>query len=164
MFAWILGIGAMLSLFISHQKKSRNGILAYKLCADVFWASHYICLGAMAGMIPNLVGIFREIIFINRERHKFAGSIAWPCLFILTNLTLGIISFDAWYDVLPIIASMFVTVSLWINNPKLTKFISIPVSAAFLIYNVFVNSYVGVFNESIAILSILLFFIRRKRK
>ena len=164
MFAWILGIGAMLSLFISHQKKSRNGILAYKLCADVFWASHYICLEAMAGMIPNLVGIFREIIFINRERHKFAGSVAWPCIFILTNLTLGIVSFDAWYDVLPIIASMFVTVSLWINNPKLTKFISIPVSAAFLIYNIFVNSYVGVFNESLAILSILLFFIRRKRK
>ena len=164
MLAWILGIGAMLSLFISHQKKSRNGILAYKLCADVFWASHYICLEAMAGMIPNLVGIFREIIFINRGRHKFAGSVAWPCIFILTNLTLGIISFDAWYDVLPIIASMFVTVSLWINNPKLTKFISIPVSAAFLIYNIFVNSYVGVFNESLAILSILLFFIRRKRK
>ncbi len=164
MFVWILGVGAILSLFISHQKKSRSGILIYKLCSDVFWAAHYICIGAMAGAIPNFVGIFREIIFINRERRKFASSVVWPCLFILTNLTLGFISFDVWYDVLPIVASVFVTISLWINNPKLTKCISIPVSGAFLSYNIFVGSYIGIFNESISILSILLFFVRRKKR
>ena len=164
MFVWFLGIGAMLSLFISHQEKSRNEILIYKMFADVFWAAHYICLGAMAGAIPNFIGIFREFIFLNKERHKFANSIVWPCLFILTNLTLGMISFDAWYDILPIAASAFVTVSLWIHNPKLTKCISLPVSGAFLIYNIFVCSYMGIFNESLAILSILLFFVRRKRR
>jgi hypothetical protein len=164
MFVWLLGIGAMLSLFISHQKKSRNGILIYKMFADVFWAAHYIFLGAMAGAIPNFVGVFREIIFINRTRRKFASSIVWPCLFILANLTLGIISFDVWYDILPIVASVFVTISLWINNPKLTKYISIPVSGAFLTYNIFVGSYIGILNEPVAILSILLFFARRKRR
>ncbi len=164
MFAWIFGIGAMISLFISHQKKSRSGILIYKLCADVFWAAHYICLGATAGAIPNVIGIFREIIFINRERCKFASSVVWPCIFILTNLKFGIMSFDVWYDILPIAASVFVTISLWINNPKLTKCISIPVSGAFLTYNIFVGSYIGIFNESIAILSILLFFVRRKKR
>lgn len=163
MFVWIFGIGAMISLFISHQKKSRSGILIYKLCADVLWAAHYFCLGAYAGAIPNIVGVLRESVFINRGRHKFADKPIWPCLFILINLTLSILSFEAWYDLLPICASVFVTVSLWINDPKLTKCISVPVSCAFLAYDVFVGSYIGIVNESLAIISIIIFFIRRKK-
>ena len=65
---------------------------------------------------------------------------------------------------MPIIASSFVTVSLWINNPDLTKIISIPVSVAFLVYDIFVGSYVGIINESIAICSIFLYFIKKFRR
>ena len=163
MLVWIFGIGAMISLFLSHQGKTRKGILAGKLSADLFWSAHYICLGAFAGVIPNFVGIFRELVFINRKRYKFASLAFWPVIFIITNLTLGVLSFDAWYDILPVTASAFVTVSLWIDNPKLTKCISIPVSSAFLLYDIFVGSYIGVVNESIAIFSIILFFIRNER-
>ena len=158
MLTWIFGIGAMISLFMSHQGKTRKGILAGKLSADLFWSAHYISLGALAGVIPNFVGIFREIVFINRKRHRWAGKALWPVLFIGINLTLGILSFDAWYDLLPITASAFVTVSLWMDNPRLTKCISIPVSGAFLLYDIFVGSYIGIVNESIAIFSIILFF------
>lgn len=163
MWGYIFGIGAIVSLFISHQKKSRRGILIFKLCADLFWAAHYFSLGAIAGVIPNFVGIFRELVFIRRGQSRLASKAFWPFLFILVNLSLGIASFDAWYDILPLVASAFVTVSLWINNPHLTKCISIPVSAAFLIYDIFVGSYVGIVNEAMAILSILLFFIRRRQ-
>jgi len=161
---WFFGLGAMVSLFISHQSKNRKGILLGKLCADLFWTAHYALLGAIAGAIPNCVGIFREIIFVNRKKYKFANKILWPILFAIINLTLGILSFKSWFDFLPITASAFVTLSLWIDNPKLTKVISIPVSTAFLIYNLYVCSYIGIANESIAIISILLFFIKIRRK
>ena len=157
----LLGIGAMLSLFLLYQQKSRKKMLLCKLSADVFWIFHYFTLGATAGMIPNFVGIFREIIFVNRESKKWAGSPVWCVLFILVNATLGICSFDAWYDLIPIAASSFVTVSLWINRPDLTKMISVPVSAAFLIYDIFVLSYVGMINESIAIISIIIYFVKK---
>ncbi len=164
MTEWILGMGAMVSLFASHQQKNRKGILVGKLCADLFWAAHYICLGAFAGMIPNIIGIFREIVFINRKKYKFSGKAMIPIAFILVNISLGIVSFEDWFDILPILASAFVTFSLWIDNPRLTKWISIPVSAAFLIYDVFVHSYMGIINESIAILSIIIFFIKHGGK
>jgi len=164
MLAWIFGIGAMVSLFVSHQQKSRKGILAGKFCADLFWTAHYMCLGALAGMIPNFIGIFREVVFINRKNYKFAGKAIIPIAFIMVNITLGIISFEEWFDALPILASAFVTLSLWIDNPRLTKYISVPVSTAFLVYDVYVNSYMGIINESIAILSIIIFFIRYGEK
>ncbi|MBR4000060.1 MAG: YgjV family protein, partial [Clostridia bacterium] len=57
-------------------------------------------------------------------------------------------------------ASTAVTVSLWIDNPKLMKLISVPVSLSFLIYDIFVGSYIGIINESIAIFSIIISFLQ----
>ncbi len=54
--------------------------------------------------------------------------------------------------------------SLWINNPDLTKKLSIPIATAFLIYDIFVGSYMGMINESISILSIIIYFIRKYKE
>jgi len=162
--AQLLGIGAMVSLFLVYQQKERKKLIAAKLSADVFWVAHYFLLGGYGGMIPNFIGIFRELIFINRRKKKWAGSVVWPILFIIINWTLGVMTFKSLYNVLPITASTFVTVSLWIENPRLTKIISIPVSLAFLVYDIFVGSYIGIVNESLAIISIIISFIKEKRR
>lgn len=158
----LLGLGAMISLFLIYQQKSRKKILMCKLSADIFWILHYLSLGATAGIIPNFVGIFRELVFVNRNTKKWADTPLWVCLFITVNSILGIYSYEEWFDIVPIIASAFVTVSLWIDNPRLMKLISLPVSLAFFVYDLFVLSYVGMINESIAIVSIIIHFIKNK--
>ena len=162
--AQFFGLGAMISLFLIYQQKSRKKILISKLCADICWVIHYLCLGGTAGMIPNAVGIFREIIFLFRKKQKWAKSLLWPAVFIVINWALGFGTFHTWYNLLPITASSFVTVSLWIDNPKLTKIITIPVCIAFMIYDFYVKSYIGMINESISIVSIIMFFIKERKK
>lgn len=158
--AQVFGIGAMICLFLIYQQKSRKGILLLKLCTDVCWVVHYALLGAVAGMIPNFVGIFRELIFMHRKDKKWAGLILWPILFVLINWGLGFSTFKSLYNILPIAGSTAVTISLWIDNPRMTKIICIPVSLAFLIYDIFVGSYIGIVNESVAICSIVIWLIR----
>ena len=153
--SWFFGIGAMLSLFFLYQQQSRKKLLACKFCADVCWVFHYLCLGAIGGAIPNFVGIFRELVFANREEQKWANHTAWPLLFITMNFALGLASFRTPINILPITASALVTISLWLRKPVLTKLLSVPVSAFFLLYDIFVGSWLGVVNESIAIISIL---------
>lgn len=160
----MLGIGAMVSLFLIYQQKSRSGMLICKLSADIFWSAHYLCLGAVGGMIPNVIGIFRELVFINRKKHKWASIFLWPIIFIIINWTWGLFTLSHWYNLFPLCASTVVTISLWIDNPRLTKLISIPVSLSFLIYDIFVGSYVGVINESIAICSIIISLIKTKKE
>ena len=46
----------------------------------------------------------------------------------------------------------------------MTKMISVPVSLTFLIYDCFVGSYIGIINESLAILSILINYIKNKKQ
>lgn len=158
--AQLFGLGAMASLFLIYQQKSRKKMLFAKLSADICWVVHYLCLGGYAGMIPNGVGIFRELIFVNRKDKKWATSIIWPIIFIIINWTLGFRTFNDWYNLLPITASTFVTISLWIDNPHLTKIISIPISSAFLIYDIFIGSYIGIVNEAVSICSIAIYFLK----
>lgn len=161
--SWLFGFGAMVSLFMIYQQKDRKKLLLFKLSADVCWVVHYLCIFAPGGAIPNFVGIFRELVFVNREEKKWADCFLWPILFIAVNLTLGLVTMDSCINLLPITASVFVTVSLWLKRPALTKIVSVPVSAAFLIYDIFVHSYIGMVNESIAICSIIISFIRSRK-
>jgi len=163
LIAQVFGIGAMLSLFLIYQQNDRKKLIACKLSADVFWVAHYLCLGAYGGAIPNFVGVFRELVFINRESKRWASLPFLPIIFILINWALGFTTFNSPINILPIAASTFVTISLWCRKPLLTKIISVPVSLTFLIYDIFVGSWVGVINESLAIISIIISFIKNKR-
>ena len=158
----IFGFGAMFSLFCSYQQKTRRRFIIAKLSADICWGAHYLFIGATAGAIPNFIGIFREIVFVNRNDKKWTKSAVWPVLFIFINFSLGISTFHSVYNLLPILASTFVTISLWINNIKLTKLISVPVCIAFMIYDFHVSSYIGMINESVSIFSIIIYFIKRR--
>lgn len=160
---WVFGIGAMLSLFLVYQQKSRKNLIICKLCADICWVFHYICLGAYGGAVPNLVGIFRELVFVNREKQKWANLPFWPFVFIIANLSLGMLTFSRAVNIIPVTASVFVTLSLWCKNPRLTKLISAPVSAAFLVYDVLVASWIGVINESISIFSIIIYMVNNRK-
>ena len=156
----IFGIGASVSLFLIYQQKNRSKLLLCKLSADICWIIHYFYLGAYSGMVPGTVGIFRELIFLNREKHKWCNKIIWPIIFILCNWALGYMTYKTPADLLPIIASTFVTVSLWLKNPYFTKMISVPVSIVFIIYNFYVHSYIGIFNESLSLISLIIFYIK----
>lgn len=162
--SWFFGIGAMISLFLTYQQKQRKKLLMCKLCADLCWGAHYLCLGAYGGVIPNFIGIFREIIFINREKRKWANHILWLILFICLIFSLGITTWGNSINILPIIASIAVTVSLWLKKPKSTKTVLLPVTVMFLVYDVFVGSCIGVVNESLSILSLLISLFRIQRK
>lgn len=161
--AQIFGIGAMVCLFLIYQQTKRKNLILMKLGADICWVIHYLCLGAPGGMIPNFVGMFRECVFINREKSKWASNALWPVVFIVINWLLGIRTFKSPINILPICASTFVTISLWLRKPRLTKIISVPVSLAFLIYDFFVGSYAGMINETIAIVSIGIYFVKGEK-
>jgi len=156
----VFGVGAMISLFFAYQQTERKKLIIAKLCADGCWVAHYFCLSAYGGMIPNAVGIVRELVFMDREKSAWKNSPLIPVAFILINWGIGAWTFQSPINVLPIVASTLVTVSLWLKNPKLTKILSLPVSVSFLIYDLCVGSWIGVINESFAIVSILLSFIR----
>lgn len=164
--AQLIGILGMAALFMSYQQTERKRLILCKLGADVMWVAHYLMLGAIGGAIPNFVGIFRELVFMQRgdEKKRWARSPIIPAVFILINWALAILTWKSPLNLLPICASTFVTVSLWVKNPKLTRMISAPVSITFIVYDCFVGSWIGIVNESVALISIVSSFIKNDLK
>ncbi len=154
----------MAALFTSYQQTERRRLIFFKLCADVIWVVHYLMLGAVGGAIPNFVGIFREVVFMQRDEKKWAQSRVIPVIFIVLNWGLAIGTWRSALNLMPIVASTFVTISLWVKNPKLTRAIGAPVSLTFIIYDIFVGSWIGIVNESIALVSIVSSYLRNDRK
>ncbi len=158
------GALGMVSLFLSYQQTERKKLIAGKLGADAACVLHYLCLAAWGGAIPNFVGIFRELVFMQRDGgKKWANSPVIPAAFILLNWTLAALSWDTALTLLPIGASTFVTISLWARKPRVTRLICLPVSVCFIIYDCFVGSWIGIVNESVAIVSILVSMFRNDR-
>lgn len=153
--AQLFGAFGMGCLFLSYQQNERKKLIAGKLAADVMWVIHYLLLGAVGGAIPNFVGIFRELIFMQSDK-KWARSVFFPIFFICLNWTLALSTADLPLSLIPICASTFVTVSLWVKKPRITRIIGAGVSTAFIVYDVFVHSWIGIINESVAIISIAL--------
>ena len=151
----IFGLGAITFLFISFQQNKRINLLLCKLSADVCWSVHYFLLSAFAGL-------FREIIFMNSEKHKWADNPLWLVGFLCMNIVLGISNYNSPIDSFPIVASVFVTISMWIKNINFTKLIVSIACMLFWIYNFSIGSFAGIVSETISIISIIIFFIRRQ--
>lgn len=113
-------------------------------------------------MIPKFVGIFRETVFMNRETKKWASLPFWPIIFMCINWILGFMTFSVPVNNIPIVASTLVTISLWLKKPWHIKLLLCFASLLFLIYDLFVGSWVGVLSESISVLSILIYFIKTR--
>ena len=152
--AQVVGACGMLSLFIMYQQSNRMKYLCFKLLSDVIWTTHYLMLFAIGGAIPNMVGIVRELVFMKEFKNRYT-KIIWAAIFITINAGLAILLANSWIQFVPICASALVTISLTFKNTTNIRLLSIPISITFLIYDVFVGSWVGVLNESISLVSMI---------
>ena len=159
-FAQVSGLGAMLALFAAYQQKTAKRLTVAKLSADVCWSLHYFFLGAYTGIVPNAVGILRELIFMQRKEKKWANSPVFPVLFVLIGWGVGFMTFRGPISLLPLCASTVVTLGLWTQNQLVCKLACLPASLCFLIYDIFVGSYIGIVAESFSLISLVIFFVQ----
>lgn len=166
--AQLVGFGGTYMLVTLYQQKSRRALLFRKLTADVLWTVHYLLLSvgtptAFAGAIPNGVGILRESVFLN-EKHKWARSPLWPIVFILIGWAIAIPKLqESLWGLLPMCATTIVTVAMRLSDPRMTKLLSFPACLAFLIYDIVVGSWAGLFNEALSLASIVVYLVRARR-
>ena len=168
--AYFFGLCGLCCLVLSYQQTDRRKLLLGKLGSDIFWCVHYCLLAAWGGAIPNGLGAVRELVFRQRDKRKWASSPVIPFLFVLASWAVAILSIildesrRTLWTLLPIAASTAVTFSLWARKPKVTRIICLPVSVCFIVYDIVVGSWIGIVNESIAIVSIIVSICRNDKQ
>lgn len=160
-FTLVSGILGITANVIIYQQKSGKRVLIYKLISDIIWAYHYYTLNAYSGMAVAIVGIFREIVFLTRQKKK--TSKIWLVIFICIALICAFYTWKGIISLLPATASVLSVISFWKANPTLTRIIAYPISACMLTYDIVYNSYTGIINELLTLVSSTIGILFRKK-
>lgn len=145
------GFLGMVFIFLCFQCKKYRHVLLSKLTADIFWMIHYFFLGAFSGAATNLVCCIRETVYMFEKNEK--RRYAWLVLFVLLNWLGAFLTWRGIWNILPAAVSTFGAYSFWQNNVKTTRKIGILNGILMFVYDIFANSYVGMINESLTIIS-----------
>lgn len=159
LLAFITGaLGIAANVFI-YQQKSGKKLVIFKLISDCLWAFHYLLISANAAAAIAIVGIFRELVFINQDK-KWGRSNWWLVFFLMCSIASTVFTWKGIAGILPGIASVLSVISFWRNKPSLSRGLAFPISASMLTYDIACGSYTGIINEIFTLTSALIGVIR----
>ena len=163
--AEILGFSATGIGFFIAQQKSRSRILLIKFICDVLWVTHFALIGAFSGMAISLIGCLREIVFAKNGESKKNN--ATYLLFVSIGIGATLIAWESAWSTFSLISTVLSTTAYWQRNPNKIKGLLFIVALSQMTYAIASASYAAIFNETLVIISTLIFFGRylyEKRK
>lgn len=157
-------IFAVILLGSTYLIKDKRVILLLSIMFCTFYGLQYLLLNAMTGLLMNAVSIIRNIWFyINAKKKKKNSIIVLIVLFVIT-IILGLISFKNIFSIVPIIATLLYTYSVWQDDIKVYRWLAIPYSLSWIVYNVSANSIFGIITECILLVIEIIGVIKLRRK
>ena len=179
----VIGFIAISFSIIAVQFNTHGKIIAFKTLSSLLFAIQYLLLGAYTGMVMDVIGSARNIVFthtVKKGKSTKNQIIFFSILTVLLGVTSIILTWDVskiiWTEnvkiatilmvivsITSIIAKLLTTVAYGIKNPHLIRMVNLPSCSLWLIYNIVVFSLAGVLNEIMSIVSIILAEIRLKK-
>ena len=144
----LIGLLGFCILVLSFYKKDTVTILTYQITSNFAYTVHYFLLGGLSGAFCSLIGIIRNLVLIKSDNKKIIIPI-----FIFVYLLVTIIFYEGIYSLFPMIANFTYLVMLTPKNKKNILTGAIINSIFWILYSIFVSSYVSVVTESILIVS-----------
>ena len=175
-FVQVLGfVGIGLNLIAVQFNKYRT-IIFFKTMGSLLFALQYFLLGAYTGMVMDLIGSIRNIIFTLNVKNKRSNKgyvIFFACLTAIAGIITIAMTWDVskirWTDdvklatilmvvisALSIFAKLISTISYSIANPHKMRLLNLPSAGCWLIYNFVAFTLAGTINEIMTLGSILI--------
>ena len=145
----------------TYHVKNRKTILILNILIQMLFAVAYICLGAWTGLAMALVAIVRNVIFIideNKKGKKEKGKmnkidvIVLVVVYIISIIS-AILTYDSFFSLLPVIATMIYTYAVCQKNIKIYKLLGIPIEILWIGYNIYIKSIFGIILEIIMLIN-----------
>ena len=157
--AQAIGLLAAGFIFASYQQRGRKKILILQIISGALFTVHFLLLGAYSGAAMNLLGTLRSLVYSQSDK-RWAKSPVWLFVFIAAFSAAGVLTWSGLKSILPLIAMLLTTVSLWLKSPRLIRAVTFPSSPMWLAYNVLVRSYSGILTECFVTTSLTIAIIR----
>lgn len=158
--AQIFGVFALLILVISYQQTVRKRFLFLQIFSNIFYALQYFVLNAYTAVITTFITIIELFIFHKNELDNKKTNIFILVIIELLLISLGIITYNGIYSLIPIIIACIFTYGNFQSNLKITYFIGIIVAVLWVLYNFVVGAYVSLLGNMFEFFASLIGFVR----
>lgn len=142
-------IFAVLTLGFSYLTKDKTKIMIFVTMTSVFYGVEYLFLGAFAGVAVNAISIIRNIWFYINAKKNNKNSV-WVLITLSILLVVcGMITYVNVFSIIPIVATIMFTYSVWQNNYRIYRYMAVPMSIMWIIYNLICGSILGTIAETV---------------
>jgi len=150
-----MGMLAVVLGFACFQMRTQKKLLILQTLSIVAFCLHYYLIGAVSGLVTNIIGIVRNMAYYHREKGVFSGR--WvPVFFAILLGVGGLFSWEG-FETLFVVAGVVIhTLCLSLKDPQMIRRSVLVSSPLLLIYNILVLSIGGIVFEAAAILSSLI--------
>lgn len=157
-----VGLFGMLALILSFQFKRRRTIILMQLLGSVFFGVHFFLLGSITAAAMNATVVLRNALF---ARYNRADRPWWPfALVMIITIVATIVTWSGWISLLPMSALLVTTIGLWYRDEQKIRLWSLGSPPCWITHNIIVGSVPGIINEAVAFISILVSYLRYRRK
>lgn len=141
------------SLGTTYFLKNRKFILTFSLFAVICNGFGFFFLGAWSGLAMSAFAILRNIIFMIQNKYFKTEKITWVDWLILGVLVIvsiisAVFTYDGFFSLLSIFATMTYTVSVWQKNTTVYKVLGIFASVLWIAYGIYIMSIFSIILES----------------
>lgn len=159
-----VGVISIVVLFLSYQMKTRGKILATYIGAAAGWMLYFILQGDLTSAMMNVIGIIRSVIFMQREKHKWANSVFWLFFFIAVMVGCILLTFSSWKDIFPLLGTVLGTVSFFVLSETLLRFLNIGTYCMWIGNSISKGYVVAMISDAFALISCIISLIRYRDK
>lgn len=165
--AQIIGVIALIITMISVHQTEKRKMLLLQILSNFAYFSQYICLSAWSGAAITSLAILRCVVFYYYDEKHKDKSIAILIAISLIMIICGILTYDGILSVIPVLIGLAYTYSMWQNNMKIFRIVSVIAPLCWIVYNVYVSAFVAtiasIFEFTSAFFAVLRFDIDKKQ-
>ena len=155
----IFGVIAVILGLITYQIRTQKALLFVQTVTALVFVIHYLLIGAVSGMVLNIVAMIRNLVYSRRDLKLFSGK-WWPIAFAVIMGITGMLFWQDWYSVFVVAGLVINSVCMSFKDPQKIRKSILVSSPLVLIYDAFALSLGGIIYESAAIVSALVGILR----
>lgn len=157
-------------LMVTYQIKNRKAIVLLNLTGCLSMLVAYILLKAYAGLAMVFISIARNIIFMIDEKINGKNDVTtkkdYIIMFVLLTACVlcAIPTYESIWSLAAIIATMSYTISACQKNIKVYRWMGIISGLSWVIYNIYIQSIVGIVFELVLLIAVIVGLVRIYKK
>ena len=151
----LVGIVAVCLFLLSYLQKRRKQIILFNVTSRILYIVQYVLLGAFEGAVLDVAGTITSLLAQKKHMSFIAKHLKW---FILAASLLivisGLLVYEDWKSILPIIGVLLHTGAFWLNNEKIIRIISFVGSPVWWLYNFLSGAYPSCIGDILSMVSL----------